>query len=41
LARIQGYLPSGLKQIYAAFGKEVRFTVVAKGKYGLGGDNAA
>ena len=30
LARIQGYLPSGLKQIQARFGSELRFTVVDK-----------
>ncbi len=30
LARIQGYLPSGLKQIQAHFDGEVRFTVVDK-----------
>ena len=30
MARIQGYLPSGLKQIQAHFGGDVRFTVVDK-----------
>jgi hypothetical protein len=30
LARIQGYLPSGLKQIQARFGSQLRFTVIDK-----------
>jgi hypothetical protein len=30
LARIQGYLPNGLTQIYVRFGNDVRFTVVDK-----------
>jgi hypothetical protein len=30
LARIQSYPPSGLEQIYARFGGEVRFTVIEK-----------
>ena len=30
LARIQGYLPGGLKQIQARFGSELRFTVIDK-----------
>jgi len=30
LARIQGYLPSGLRQIQARFGEEIGFSVVEK-----------
>jgi hypothetical protein len=30
LARIQGHLPNGLKQIYARFANEIGFTVIDK-----------